>query len=83
MGTYFTAYAAMAYDCEKFVLISTDKAVNPVNVMGASKRLCEMIVQSFAKKIAEGKARELPDMHTDSNTFLVGKMGHLPVQNIP
>ena len=71
MGTYYTAYAAMAFDCEKFVLISTDKAVNPVNVMGASKRLCEMIVQSFAKKIAEGKARELPDMHTDSNTFLV------------
>lgn len=71
MGTYFTAYAAMAYDCEKFVLISTDKAVNPVNVMGASKRLCEMIVQAFAKKIAEGKARELPDMHTDSGTFIV------------
>lgn len=70
MGTYFTAYTAMAFDCEKFVLISTDKAVNPVNVMGASKRLCEMIVQSFAKKIAEGKARELPDMHTDTNTFL-------------
>ena len=72
MGTYYVAYAAMAFDCEKFVLISTDKAVNPVNVMGASKRLCEMIVQSFAKKITEGKARELPDMHTDSNTFLVG-----------
>lgn len=71
MGTYFTAYAAMAYDCEKFVLISTDKAVNPVNIMGASKRLCEMIVQSFAKKIAEGKASELPDMHTDSGTFLM------------
>lgn len=70
MGTYFTAYAAMAYDCEKFVLISTDKAVNPVNVMGASKRLCEMIVQSFAKKIAEGKASDLPDMHTDTGTFL-------------
>lgn len=72
MGTYYVAYAAMAFNCKKFVLISTDKAVNPVNVMGASKRLCEMIVQSFAKKIAEGKARELPDMHTDSNTFLVG-----------
>ena len=71
MGTYFTAFAAMAYNCEKFVLISTDKAVNPVNIMGASKRLCEMIVQSFAKKIAEGKAREIPDMHTDSGTFLV------------
>lgn len=71
MGTYYTAYAAMAYNCEKFVLISTDKAVNPVNIMGASKRLCEMIVQSFAKKISEGKAREIPDMHTDSGTFLV------------
>lgn len=34
MGTYFTAFAAMAYNCEKFVLISTDKAVNPVNIMG-------------------------------------------------
>ena len=71
MGTYFCAFAAMAYDCEKFVLISTDKAVNPVNIMGASKRLCEMIVQSFAKKIAEGKARDLPDMHTDTGTFMV------------
>jgi len=70
MGTYYTAFAAMAYNAEKFVLISTDKAVNPVNIMGASKRLCEMIVQSFAKKIAEGKAIELPDMHTDTNTFL-------------
>lgn len=71
MGTYFTAFAAMAYNCEKFVLISTDKAVNPVNIMGASKRLCEMIVQAFAKKIAEGKAREIPDMHTDSGAFIV------------
>ena len=77
MGTYFTAFAAMAYDCEKFVLISTDKAVNPVNVMGASKRLCEMIVQSFAKKISEGKAREIPDMHTDASTFLVGEDGNV------
>lgn len=78
MGTYFTAFAAMAYDCEKFVLISTDKAVNPVNVMGASKRLCEMIVQSFAKKIAEGKARELPDLHTDTGTFAAGEKAHAP-----
>ena len=67
IGTYYVAYAAMAYDCEKFVLISTDKAVNPVNIMGASKRLCEMIVQTFAKKIAEGKADELPNLH-----------GHIP-----
>lgn len=60
-GTYNVAYTSMAYGCEKFVLISTDKAVNPVNIMGASKRLCEMIVQTFAKKIEEGKASELPD----------------------
>lgn len=73
MGTYYTAFAAMAYNCEKFVLISTDKAVNPVNIMGASKRLCEMIVQSFAKKIAEGHAGEIPDMHTDTDTFLASK----------
>lgn len=62
LGTYYTAYMAMAYNCEQFVLISTDKAVNPVNIMGASKRLCEMIVQTFAKKIAQGEAREIPDM---------------------
>ena len=68
LGTYYTAYAAMAYNCEKFVLISTDKAVNPVNVMGASKRICEMIIQTFAKKIAAGKANELPDMHADTGT---------------
>ena len=79
MGTYYTAYAAMAYDCEKFVLISTDKAVNPVNVMGASKRLCEMVVQSFARMIAEGRAREIPDMHTDSNTFLTDEDGAVDV----
>lgn len=72
MGTYFTAFAAMAYDCEKFVLISTDKAVNPVNVMGASKRLCEMVVQTFAKKISEDRACDIPDMHTDTNTFRTG-----------
>ena len=69
MGTYYTAFAAMAYDCEKFVLISTDKAVNPVNIMGASKRLCEMIIQSFARMIAEGRAREIPDYHTDTQDY--------------
>lgn len=48
-GTYKTARAADKYGVKKFVLISTDKAVNPTNIMGASKRLCEMIVQTFSK----------------------------------
>ena len=64
MGIYKTAYAAMAHDCKKFVLISTDKAVNPTNIMGASKRLCEMIIQAFDAKIREGKANEIPQLFT-------------------
>ena len=64
IGTYKTAYAAMVHGCERFVLISTDKAVNPTNIMGASKRLCEMIIQSFDKKIKEGKAKEIPQIFT-------------------
>lgn len=64
LGTYKTAYAAMVHDCERFVLISTDKAVNPTNVMGASKRICEMIIQSFDSMIKAGKANELPQLFT-------------------
>ena len=48
-GTYNVALTAEKYEVEKFVLISTDKAVNPTNIMGASKRICEMIVQTMAK----------------------------------
>ena len=63
IGTYKTAYAAMMNGCKRFVLISTDKAVNPTNIMGASKRLCEMIIQSFDRKIREGKASDLLPLH--------------------
>ena len=64
LGTYKTAYAAMMNNCDRFVLISTDKAVNPTNIMGASKRLCEMVVQTFDRKIRENKQNEIPRMFT-------------------
>ena len=49
-GTYNTAKCADKYGAKRFVLISTDKAVNPTNIMGASKRICEMIIQYFNSK---------------------------------
>lgn len=48
-GTFKTAQAAAMSGVQRFVMISTDKAVNPTNIMGASKRICEMIVQTFDK----------------------------------
>lgn len=50
IGTWNTVKAADKYSVKRFVLISTDKAVNPTNIMGASKRICEMIIQTYAKK---------------------------------
>lgn len=50
IGTYKTAMAASEYGVKRFVLISTDKAVNPTNIMGASKRLCEMVVQMMGRR---------------------------------
>lgn len=64
IGTYKTAYAAMLYGCKRFVLISTDKAVNPTNIMGDSKRLCEMIIQSFDRAIKNGTASTMPRLFT-------------------
>ncbi len=64
IGTYKTAYAAMIHGCKRFVLISTDKAVNPTNIMGASKRLCEMVIQSFDRAVKTGCAKNLPMLFT-------------------
>ena len=50
LGTYKMAQAAAKYGVKRFVLISTDKAVNPTNIMGASKRLCEMVVQMMNRE---------------------------------
>lgn len=49
-GTYNMAVMADKYHCKRFVLISTDKAVNPTNIMGASKRICELVIQSMNTK---------------------------------
>jgi len=64
LGTYKTAYAAMVNGCKRFVLISTDKAVNPANIMGASKRLCEMIIQAFDNKIKAGRVQDISQLFT-------------------
>ena len=73
IGTYKTAYAAMVHNCKRFVLISTDKAVNPTNIMGASKRLCEMIIQSFDSKIKAGEAAQIPQLFTHYTKTKSGK----------
>ena len=77
IGTYKTAYAAMMNGCQRFVLISTDKAVNPTNIMGASKRLCEMIIQSFDRMIKEGTPEKLPILyaHADDEDGAMVKQG--------
>ena len=78
-GTLKTAQAAEKYGCEKFVLISTDKAVNPTNIMGASKRICEMIIQAKAaeqKAIAEGR-KEPSENNQGKTSFVAVRFGNV------
>lgn len=67
VGTYKTAYYALKHGAERFVLISTDKAVNPTNIMGASKRLCEMIIQTMDAVSRENRFDILPVLHCHSD----------------
>lgn len=68
-GTRILADLAVKYGAEKFVMVSTDKAVNPTNVMGCSKRICEIYVQSLAKKLQkEGR---------DSVQFITTRFGNV------
>lgn len=78
IGTYKTAYAAMLNGCERFVLISTDKAVNPTNIMGASKRICELVIQALNQKVQDGTLSGLHPiyMHSDDNASTAFKNGN-------
>lgn len=73
IGTYKTAYFALKYGCQRFVLISTDKAVNPTNIMGASKRLCEMVIQSMDMISKTGKSDLLLPLHAHADKPGEGK----------
>lgn len=78
VGTYKTAYTALKYHTEKFVLISTDKAVNPTNIMGASKRLCEMVIQSMNRISETGEFDKLPFLHAHLDKVIAGQIAHDP-----
>lgn len=74
-GTKVIADLSVKYGVKKFVMISTDKAVNPTNVMGCSKRICEIYVQSLAKKLK--KDAILNDKGTDYTQFVTTRFGNV------
>ncbi|WP_040785166.1 UDP-N-acetylglucosamine 4,6-dehydratase family protein, partial [Marvinbryantia formatexigens] len=78
VGTYKTAYAALKNGTQRFVLISTDKAVNPTNIMGASKRLCEMVIQSMDAISKAGRMDLLPFLHAHMDKQIDGQIAHDP-----
>lgn len=86
IGTYKTAYAALKNGTQRFVLISTDKAVNPTNIMGASKRLCEMVIQSMDAISKEGRMDLLPFLYAHEDKMIDGQvvpdpMDHMAVEH--
>ncbi len=81
IGTYKTAYAALTHGAQRFVLISTDKAVNPTNIMGASKRLCEMVIQSMDAISKSGRWDLLPFVHAHKDKVINGQVAGDPVDH--
>ena len=77
VGTYKTAYAAMINNCKRFVHISTDKAVNPTNIMGASKRLCEMVIQAFDRCVKNGDMSSISTLHIHPRAAAAAPEGKL------
>lgn len=74
-GTKIIADLSVKYGVKKFVMISTDKAVNPTNVMGCSKRICEIYVQSLDKAIKEGKIKGITQFVTTRFGNVLGSNG--------
>ncbi len=75
LGTYVLAQVAIRFAAEKFVLVSTDKAVNPVSVMGATKRLAEMVCQAWQQSISKPAAN--PDNPSHSTCFVMVRFGNV------
>ena len=75
IGTKIIADLAVKYNTAKFVMISTDKAVNPTNVMGCSKRICEIYVQSLNQAIKDGKMRGITSFVTTRFGNVLGSNG--------
>lgn len=74
-GTKVIADLSVKYGVKKFVMISTDKAVNPTNVMGCSKRICEIYVQSLDKAIKDGKIKGVTQFVTTRFGNVLGSNG--------
>ena len=76
-GTRVIADLSVKYGTKKFVMISTDKAVNPTNVMGCSKRICEIYCQSLSKAIADGKGPKTADGSPAVTQFVTTRFGNV------
>ena len=74
IGTYKTAYMAMAYGCRRFILLSSDKAVNPTSILGAASRLCELLMQTLQTFSHTGHLAKLfpPNIHPWAKMPLIG-----------